>query len=164
MVCCVGWQTLVYRFSLQNPVIVRFAVWIEVFLEHISSYKLGTITNNFYKGLAQLASRCRFLAMLCREGHWNLKWLRGQDFGKTLTCNEGYPKMKQHLRSFNTLDYTYHNTNFYYTEYSIYCEFISTMGSYICLSYFHPFQHIFIHIDKFYPFFIHCSSDLPTLL
>jgi hypothetical protein len=51
----------------------------------------------------------------------------------------------------------------YYTEYNIYCGFINTMGLYIRLSYFHPFQQFFIHIDKFYPFFIHCSSNLPTL-
>jgi hypothetical protein len=28
----------------------------------------------------------------------------------------------------------------YYTEYSIYCGFINTVGLYIRLSYFHPFQ------------------------
>jgi hypothetical protein len=50
-----------------------------------------------------------------------------------------------------------------YTEYSIYCGFINTVGLYIRLSYFHPFQQFFIHIDKFYPFFIHYSSNLPTL-
>jgi hypothetical protein len=37
------------------------------------------------------------------------------------------------------------------------------VGLYIRLSYFHPFQQFFIHIDKFYPFFIHYSSNLPTL-
>jgi hypothetical protein len=37
------------------------------------------------------------------------------------------------------------------------------MGSYICLSYFHPFQMFFIHIDKFYLFLILFSSNLPTL-
>jgi hypothetical protein len=51
----------------------------------------------------------------------------------------------------------------HYTEYSIYCGFINTMGLYIRLSYFHPFQQFFIHIDKFYPFFIHSSSNLPIL-
>jgi hypothetical protein len=51
----------------------------------------------------------------------------------------------------------------YYTEYSIYCGFINTMGLYIHLSYFHPFQQFFIYIDKFYPFFIHYSSNLLTL-
>jgi hypothetical protein len=51
----------------------------------------------------------------------------------------------------------------HYTEYSIYCGFINTVGLYIRLSYFHPFQQFFIHFDKFYPFFIHYSSKLPTL-
>jgi hypothetical protein len=37
------------------------------------------------------------------------------------------------------------------------------VGSYICLSYFHPFQQFFIHNDKFCPFFIPFSSNLPTL-
>jgi hypothetical protein len=37
------------------------------------------------------------------------------------------------------------------------------VGSYIRLSYFHPFQQFFIHSDKFYPFFIHYSSNLPIL-
>jgi hypothetical protein len=49
------------------------------------------------------------------------------------------------------------------TEYNIYCGFINTVGLYIRLSYFHPFQQFFIHIDIFYPFFIHYSSNLPTL-
>jgi hypothetical protein len=51
----------------------------------------------------------------------------------------------------------------HYTEYSIYYGFINIMGLYIRLSYFHPFQQFFIQIDNFYPFFIHCSSNLPTL-
>jgi hypothetical protein len=51
----------------------------------------------------------------------------------------------------------------YYTEYNIYCGFINTMGLYIRLSYFHPFQQSFIHFDKFHSFFIHYSSKLPTL-
>jgi hypothetical protein len=50
-----------------------------------------------------------------------------------------------------------------YTKYSMYCGFINIVGLYIRLSYFHPFQQFFIHIDKFYPFFIHYSSNLPTL-
>jgi hypothetical protein len=37
------------------------------------------------------------------------------------------------------------------------------MGLYIRLSYFHPFQQFFIHIDKFYLLFSHYSSKLPTL-
>jgi hypothetical protein len=37
------------------------------------------------------------------------------------------------------------------------------VGLYIHLSYFHPFQQFFIHVDKFYPFFIHYSSNFPTL-
>jgi hypothetical protein len=37
------------------------------------------------------------------------------------------------------------------------------VSSYIRLSYFHLFQQCFIHIDIFYPFFIHFSSNLPTL-
>jgi hypothetical protein len=53
--------------------------------------------------------------------------------------------------------------DFYYTEYSIYCGFINTVGLCIRLSYFHPFQQFFIHFDKFYPFFIHYSSNLPIL-
>jgi hypothetical protein len=52
---------------------------------------------------------------------------------------------------------------FCYIEYNIYCVFINTVDSYIRQSYFHPFQQFFIHIDKFYPFFIHCSSNLPIL-
>jgi hypothetical protein len=51
----------------------------------------------------------------------------------------------------------------HYIEYSIYCGFINTVGLYIRQSYFHPFQRFFIHIDEFYPFFIHYSSNLPIL-
>jgi hypothetical protein len=40
---------------------------------------------------------------------------------------------------------------------------IYIVGSYIHPSYFHPFQQFFIHMDKLYSFFIHCSSNLPTL-
>jgi hypothetical protein len=51
----------------------------------------------------------------------------------------------------------------HYIEYIIYCGFINTVDLYIHLSYFHPFQQFFIQIDKFHPFFIHYSSNLPTL-
>jgi hypothetical protein len=39
-------------------------------------------------------------------------------------------------------------------EYSIYCGFINTVGSYIRLSSFHPFQQFFIYFDEFHSFFI----------
>jgi hypothetical protein len=59
------------------------------------------------------------------------------------------------LGSSNIVDFTTQNTTY-------------TMGSSIL--WVHTFVYhistiltIFIHVDEFYPFFIHCSSNLPTL-
>jgi hypothetical protein len=50
-----------------------------------------------------------------------------------------------------------------YTEHNIYCGIINTVGSYIHLTFFHPFQQVFIHIDNYFLFFINLSSNLSTL-
>jgi hypothetical protein len=48
-------------------------------------------------------------------------------------------------------------------EHSIYCGIINSVGSYIHLTLFHPFQQVFIYIDNFFPFLINLSSNLSTL-
>jgi hypothetical protein len=67
------------------------------------------------------------------------------------------------LASANPFPCKQNPTRAIYIECSIYCGFINTVGSYIRLLYFYPFQYFFIHIDKFYLFSIHFSSNLLIL-